>query len=64
MAPPAKTSWMAQTAETISGIRLSTSIYPAIAIAAVIILLFFYKINKSMEIKMQDELAERRKAYK
>lgn len=63
VAPPANVSWVAQTSSAISGIRLSTSIYPAIAIAFVIILLFFYKINKSMETKMQDELAERRKAY-
>jgi Na+/melibiose symporter-like transporter len=63
VAPPANVSWIAQTPAAISGIRLSTSLYPAIAIAIVIILLFFYKINKSMETRMQDELAERRKAY-
>ena len=63
VAPPANISWITQSASAISGIRLATSIYPAIAIVFVIILLFFYKINKSMEIKMQDELAERRKAY-
>jgi hypothetical protein len=28
-----------------------------------IAVLFFYQINKSSEFKMQDELAERRKAY-
>lgn len=64
VAPPAKASGIiAQSASAISGIRLSTSIYPAILVIVVIILLFFYKINKNMEIKMQDDLAERRKAY-
>jgi hypothetical protein len=28
-----------------------------------IAVLFFYRINKNTELKMQDELAERRKAY-
>jgi Na+/melibiose symporter-like transporter len=53
-----------QSKTAIDGIRLTTSIYPAIALSVVIILLFFYQINKNMEIKMQDDLAERRKAYK
>jgi glycoside/pentoside/hexuronide:cation symporter, GPH family len=52
-----------QSETAVSGIRLTTSIYPAIALSIVIVLLFFYKINKKMEIKMQDDLAERRKAY-
>jgi len=50
-----------QSQHAITGIRLSTSIYPSIAIIVVIVFLFFYKINKSMELKMQNELAERRK---
>jgi Na+/melibiose symporter-like transporter len=53
----------AQTPLALLGIRLSSSIYPAIALAVVIITLFFYKITRSMELQMQDELAERRKAY-
>jgi glycoside/pentoside/hexuronide:cation symporter, GPH family len=63
IAPPPKVAWVAQTPLALSGIRLSTSIYPAIAVTVVIILLFFYTINKNMEIKMQDELAERRKSF-
>jgi GPH family glycoside/pentoside/hexuronide:cation symporter len=63
VAPPPKVAWVAQTPLALSGIRLSTSIYPVIAVTVVIILLFFYTINKNMEIKMQDELAERRKAF-
>jgi len=52
-----------QSETAVSGIRLTTSIFPAISLSFVIFLLFFYKINKRMEIKMQDELAERRKLY-
>lgn len=53
-----------QNETAVNGIRLTTSIFPSIALALLIILLFFYKIDKKMEIQMQDELAERRKAYK
>jgi len=63
VAPPAKVSWIQQSPGAIEGIRLSTSIYPAIAVVLIIILLMFYKINKSTEIQMQNELAERRKKY-
>lgn len=52
-----------QSSHTVSGIRLTTSIYPSIALLCVVILLFFYKISQKTEIQMQDELAERRKAY-
>ncbi len=53
---------VAQTPHTQFGIRMITSIWPAVFLAAGIIFLFFYQINKSAEIKMQDELAERRNA--
>jgi Na+/melibiose symporter-like transporter len=52
-----------QTPQALIGIRLTTSIYPAVFMAIGIAVLFFYKINKSTEFKMQDELAERRKTY-
>ena len=51
---------VAQTLHTQTGIRLITSIWPASFLAVGIILLFFYQINKSSEIQMQNELAERR----
>jgi GPH family glycoside/pentoside/hexuronide:cation symporter len=63
VAPPAKIAWLAQTPHTVEGIRLSTSIYPAVAVIVMIGLLFFYKITRSKELQMQNELAERRKAY-
>jgi len=52
-----------QTPQAVMGIRLTTSIYPAIFMLIGIAVLFFYRINKNTELKMQDELAERRKAY-
>ncbi|MBN2273953.1 MAG: MFS transporter [Bacteroidales bacterium] len=51
------------TPTAISGIRMLSSIYPAIALCIVIILLFFYRITGEMELTMQNELAERRKAH-
>jgi Na+/melibiose symporter-like transporter len=53
---------IAQTPHALFGIRMITSIYPAAFLAIGIILLFFYQINKSTEIQMQNELAERRNA--
>lgn len=63
VAPASNVARVDQSPFAVEGIRLSTSIYPAIALIATIVLLFFYVINKNTEIKMQDELAERRKAY-
>jgi Na+/melibiose symporter-like transporter len=54
---------VAQSPQAIRGIRLTVSVYPAIAIILCVILLFIYGINKNVEDKMQDELAERRKNY-
>lgn len=50
-----------QTPEAINGIRLTTSIYPAICFFIAVGLLFFYKIDKKMEYTIEQELAERRK---
>ncbi len=63
VAPPAKVSWIQQSPKAVEGIRLSTSIYPILAVVVAIILLFMYKITRSKEIQIQNELAERRKAY-
>jgi Na+/melibiose symporter-like transporter len=51
-----------QTSHAQFGIRMITCIYPAVFLAIGIIFLFFYKINKSSETQMQNELAERRNA--
>jgi Na+/melibiose symporter-like transporter len=55
---------VAQSERALIGIRLTASIFPAIPFAIGIILLLFYKINKQMEVQMQNELTERRKQYK
>ena len=52
-----------QAPSALKGIRLTVSIYPALAIIICVIALFFYTIGKKAETVMQDELAERRKAY-
>jgi glycoside/pentoside/hexuronide:cation symporter, GPH family len=53
---------VAQTAHAQFGIRMITSIYPAVFLGIAAIVLFFYQINKSTEIQMQNELAARRNA--
>jgi GPH family glycoside/pentoside/hexuronide:cation symporter len=63
VAPPSTVSWIQQSPGTIEGIRLSSSIYPAITIVLMIVILLFYKITRSTELQMQNELAERRKSY-
>jgi GPH family glycoside/pentoside/hexuronide:cation symporter len=51
-----------QTPETLKGIRLVMSIYPAIiAFAAVFLMWFAYPLTNKMLAKIEDELSERRK---
>ncbi len=49
-----------QSAEAINGILLSVSIYPGIFFLIGAALLFFYEINKKMEVQIEQELAVRR----
>ncbi len=49
-----------QTAATISGIKMSVSIYPCIFFILGVVLLMGYKINKRMELTLEKELKERR----
>jgi glycoside/pentoside/hexuronide:cation symporter, GPH family len=53
-------SEVAQSAETINGIKLLVSIFPAIPFLIAVGLLFFYEINKKMELQIEKELKERR----
>ncbi|NNE45982.1 MAG: MFS transporter [Rhodothermales bacterium] len=53
----------AQTAESLWGIRMTASVYPAITFLIGIICLFFYKIDLPFELKIADELAERRHEF-
>lgn len=50
-----------QTADTVSGIKLSVSIYPGLVFLIGCILLFGYEINKAMETKIETDLKQRRK---
>jgi Na+/melibiose symporter-like transporter len=50
-----------QTASTISGIRMSVSIYPGLIFIIGAIMLIWYKINKKMELTIESDLKERRK---
>ena len=50
-----------QTETAITGIKLLVSIFPAIAFLLGAALLFFYKINKKMEVQIESDLKERRK---
>src|SRR5262249_10772758 len=52
-----------QTPEALQGIRMTISIYPAIFFLIVIVCLIVYKINKKLNIQIQDELIERRKKF-
>jgi Na+/melibiose symporter-like transporter len=54
---------VAQTPEALQGIRMTISIYPTIFFLIVIICLVCYKISKTLNLQIQDELAERRKKF-
>jgi GPH family glycoside/pentoside/hexuronide:cation symporter len=53
-----------QTASTLNGIRYMMSIFPAAAFFIGVGALLFYEIDKKTELKMTEELTERRKKYK
>ena len=52
-----------QTPSALQGIRMTVSVFPSIFFGVVIICLLCYKIGKSLNIQIQDELAERRKKF-
>ncbi len=52
-----------QTAHAQFGIRLTASVVTAIVFAVGVLCLFFYGIDKETNIRMSEELAERRKGY-
>jgi glycoside/pentoside/hexuronide:cation symporter, GPH family len=52
-----------QTQSALDGIRLTVSVYSAIPFAIGVGCLFFYAIDKRLNIRITDELAERRKAF-
>lgn len=52
---------MAQSAETVNGIKMLVSIFPAIPFLIAVGLLAFYEIGRKMELMIEAELKERRK---
>ena len=54
---------VAQTERALEGIKLTTSVFPAITFALGVVCLFFYQIDKRLEIRITDDLAERRRMY-
>jgi Na+/melibiose symporter-like transporter len=50
-----------QSAETINGIKLSLSVFPSLTFLAGVACLFFYEINRKMELQIERDLSDRRK---
>ena len=51
-----------QSPEVIQGTKMLISVYPSITFMVGIACLFFYAINKKMEVKIETELSKRRKS--
>jgi Na+/melibiose symporter-like transporter len=54
---------VAQTQHALLGIRLGASVFPALALVFGLVCLVIYPIGKSLNIRIQDDLIERRKQY-
>ncbi len=52
-----------QSSKALFGIRMTASIYPAIAFLAGVVAILFYGIGKKLNLQIQDELEERRKGF-
>jgi sugar (glycoside-pentoside-hexuronide) transporter len=52
-----------QSATALEGIRLSASLFPALGFALCIGCLWFYRIDRSMEVQITEELTARRRAF-
>lgn len=52
-----------QTPHALDGIRYTASVFPAATFAIGVVCLFFYPIDKTLEIKITDELNARRRDY-
>jgi Na+/melibiose symporter-like transporter len=50
-----------QTPQAINGTKMLVSVFPAIPFLIGAALLFFYEINKKMEVQIEGDLLERRK---
>jgi Na+/melibiose symporter-like transporter len=54
---------VAQTQHALLGIRLGASIYPGVALVLSLACLAIYPIGKALNLRIQDELTERRRKY-
>ena len=54
---------VAQTPRALAGITLNISIFPAVLFGICVVCLVAYKITRQLNVQIQDELAERRKAF-
>jgi glycoside/pentoside/hexuronide:cation symporter, GPH family len=52
-----------QTERALDGIRMMVSVFPAVTFALSVACLFFYRIDRRLEVQITQELADRRKAY-
>jgi Na+/melibiose symporter-like transporter len=52
-----------QTGGALQGIRMTISVFPAILFLVVVVCLIAYPIGRRLNLKIQDELAERRKTF-
>jgi GPH family glycoside/pentoside/hexuronide:cation symporter len=52
-----------QPAAALDGIRYTMSVFPAIGFAICALCLFFYEIDKAAEVRITDDLRERRRVY-
>jgi GPH family glycoside/pentoside/hexuronide:cation symporter len=53
----------AQTERALLGIRLGASVYPALAMVLGLLCLIIYPIGKKLNLRIQDELTQRRQQY-
>lgn len=52
-----------QTARALDGIRLSTSLFPAVGFALCIVCLYYYRIDRGLEVQITEELTTRRRGF-
>ena len=52
-----------QSTDALLGIRLTASVYPAVFLGIVVVCLAFYRISRSLNVQIQDELSARRAKF-
>lgn len=54
---------VAQSADSLLGIRLAATVYPALAVLTAAVIMLFYPISKALNYRIEAELEERRKHF-